>query len=219
MKQRIRLAVRSALVGGFAGLSMLTVATDALAGVGNPGYFEFTVPSGYDSALWFGAPSGDPMDLSGGGTGYFFADIDAAGDASGIGSSFPAKTYPGGIPAKLEFRSTSTGTADPASQVLDFNMQARVRFTSGGTTCYTANFAIHLSTTNWSPTTQGVCSVGYDENSGEFCMAGGGFTIPTLPSSACNNTGNTINSTFALGTSNTYIQILKGVVAPYPITH
>lgn len=219
MNRRIRFIARGALVGMFAGLSMLTVATDALAGVGNPGYFEFTVPSGYDSALWFGyGTSGPLMDLSGSGTGYFYADVDAAGDATGIGSSFPLNTT-SGISATLEFRNTSTGTADPAGQGLDFNLQARVRFSSGGTICSTSNFPIHLSTANWSPTNQGVCSVGYDESSGEFCMAGGGFTIPTLPSTACNNTGSTINSTFALGTSNTYIQILKGVVAPYPITH
>lgn len=211
-----------AIVGILGALSVMTVATDARADVGNPGYFEFTVPAGLDSAFWFA--SGKHMELSGGGLGYFSAEIASNGDASDIGSSFSLATFmddatpKNEIKATLEFRSTSTGYVDPDAELLDFDIQARVRFSyNGSPVCTSSNFTIHFSTANWD-VGHGVCSKPYDPSTGEFCMVGGGFTVPQLPAAACGGNGNAINSWLNLGSaSGTYIQILAGEVAPEPI--
>lgn len=223
MTDRRQRITTGTIVGILGGLSVITVATDARADVGNPGYFEFTVPSGFDSSFRF--TTGKNMDLSGGGLGYFSAEIDANGDASDIDSSFPVGTFvddttpSNTIRATLELRSSSTGFVDPPTELLDFDLVARVRFTvNNGTPCNTSNFTIHVSTANWNAHVQGVCSVPYDESTGEFCMVGGGFTVPQLAASACDNKGNAINSWLDLGSSpGSYIQILSGQVSPEPI--
>ncbi len=206
-----------AVVGVLGALSVVTTASDARADVANPGYFEFIVTSGHDSALWFA--SGHHMELSNGGTGYFSAELASDGTASDVGSSFPVGTFvdvaSNTIKATLEFRSTSEGVVDVQTSSLDFyNIQARVRFTyNSGTPCTTSNFSIDLSTANWSPVVQGVCSTPYDRSTGTFCMVASDFRVPELPGPACDGNGDAINSFLTLGGTG-YMQILLGQASP-----
>ncbi len=213
-------------VGILAGLSVITAATDASADpVGNPGTFDFIITPGTDSAFWFGSSSA-LMELAPT-NGYFFtADLDSDGVVSGVSSSLPVATYTvagtPGVTAQLILQGSSEGEVSVPDRLLDFySMRARVRFTwpSGGsaTSCTTGVFEIDLSTDNWDPL-WGVCTIPYDESTGEFCMAASDFVVPALGPMACGGKGDDLNTYFDLGrSSGSYMQILLGYTDP-PIT-
>lgn len=210
-------------VGVLGALSVVTVSTDANAAyVGNPGYFEFIVVGGMDSHFRFTSGTGKIIQLDDGTSShYFFADLDGDGIVSGVGSSFDVGSFNvGGTPvaAELVLQSTSEGRVSVPDEFLDFDeMRARTRFTwnSGQHVCNTSTFVMNLSSFNWSSGAQGVCTTGYRESTGQFCVVASGFVVPALGGQACGGNGDILNGYFNLGVSSgSYMQILGGQVDP-----
>lgn len=190
----------------------MTMPVDAKAApVGNPGYFDFLLTGdfhlGFGGSTWNFAYAGY--------TDWFGAELDGAGNATDVDGSFSSAGFPvlgGQYTAQLLLQSATYGSVDVPGKVLDFNVTARVRFTwtptGGGTsTCMTSNFTFDMTTRN-----ESFCE--YDESTGEFCLSGDGFTVPTLAPTACGGAGSNINSHFGLGAAAGHIFMYNVFASP-----
>lgn len=184
-----------AVLGFSATAAAVLITSHAQAGVTNPDYYFIDIS---DSGIKKVGGVGRMPNISG----QLEGDIASDGSFAYNGSSFTtAATSLAGISATwIVGVSGTSGTVDPATQVVSLTLRMRIKYTGGtvGTSCQTAQFTVTASTAK---TSTEFGTLGFSSLVGTFQAVAEDFVIPQVTAAACGGTtnANNINTTFNLG--------------------
>lgn len=184
-----------AALGISAVATALLVTSHAQAGVSNPDYYFIDIS---DSAIKVVGGVGRMPNIAG----QLEGDIASDGSFAYNASTFTAATTSlTGISANwIVGASGTSGTVDPATQVVSLTLRMRIKYTGGtlGTSCQTGLFTVTVSTAKSSSE---FGTTGFSSLVGTFQGVAEDFVIPQVTSAVCGGTtnANNINTTFNLG--------------------